>query len=159
MNYVRFRGRTEKGGGGMESIRDIHGRWRIAIICSFLVLVPASVAVTSDATSDRDPWVDGKSVSPDKAPVLNGEFVHNVGSLQMNVTNWGFFGSLPKSRYAMADVPTMTDFESNSIFRRTPVLHRTGGPGRLWGRRADGGRGLSRSGQRHPPEQTRTCPD
>ncbi|MDD3642253.1 MAG: hypothetical protein PHQ19_02155, partial [Candidatus Krumholzibacteria bacterium] len=43
---------------------------------------------------------------PEGAVTLNGDFVHNVGSLHMNVTNWGFLGSLPKSRYPMADVPS-----------------------------------------------------
>ncbi len=90
----------------MESVRDTHGWWRVASFCALMVLIPASVAVPSDDTSFRDPWLDGKFSSPDKAPVLNGEFVHNVGNLQMNVTNWGFFGSLPKSRYSMADVPS-----------------------------------------------------
>lgn len=43
---------------------------------------------------------------PSNSPVLDGRFVHNAGNLHMNITNWGFLGSLPKSRYPMADVPS-----------------------------------------------------
>jgi len=37
---------------------------------------------------------------------LHGKHVHNVGNLQMNVTNWGFFGSMPDSRYPMSESPS-----------------------------------------------------
>ncbi|UCF04958.1 MAG: hypothetical protein JSV33_13705 [bacterium] len=37
---------------------------------------------------------------------LNGEYVHTVGNLQMNVTNWGFLGSLPNSQLPMSDSPS-----------------------------------------------------
>jgi hypothetical protein len=55
-------------------------------------------------TKDADPF--GKNPDPDRSVVLSGKFVHNVGNLQMNITNWGFVGSLPKSHYSMADVPS-----------------------------------------------------
>ena len=37
---------------------------------------------------------------------MNGEYVHTVGNLQMNVTNWGFLGSLPNSQLPMSDSPS-----------------------------------------------------
>lgn len=36
-----------------------------------------------------------QSSRPDRVLVLDGRSVHNVGSLQMNITNWGEFGSRP----------------------------------------------------------------
>jgi hypothetical protein len=38
--------------------------------------------------------------------VLDGSCVTSAGNLQMNVTNFGFLGSLPRSAYEMADVPS-----------------------------------------------------
>ena len=37
---------------------------------------------------------------------INGEFVHNAGDLQMNITNWGFIGSLPMSQFPMSASPS-----------------------------------------------------
>jgi hypothetical protein len=37
---------------------------------------------------------------------IGGEFVHNIGQLQMNITNWGFVGSLPLSQYPMSASPS-----------------------------------------------------
>jgi len=53
-----------------------------------------------------DPWPEGKTAGPDRTITLDGKYVHNIGELQMNVTNWGFFGSLPGSRYPMAESPS-----------------------------------------------------
>jgi len=60
---------------------------------------------SGDARAERD-VPEGKPVMPGRAPIIDGRFVHNIGNLQLNVTNWGFVGSLPKSRYPMADVPS-----------------------------------------------------
>jgi hypothetical protein len=38
--------------------------------------------------------------------VLDGRAVTSSGNLQMNITNFGFLGSLPKSSYQMADSPS-----------------------------------------------------
>lgn len=38
--------------------------------------------------------------------VLDGRAVTSSGNLQMNITNFGFLGSLPKSTYPMADSPS-----------------------------------------------------
>ncbi|RKZ18457.1 hypothetical protein DRQ53_00005, partial [bacterium] len=37
---------------------------------------------------------------------LGGEFVHNVGELQMNITNWGLIGSRPGSGTNYSDAPS-----------------------------------------------------
>ncbi len=76
--------------------------------CAFLcaLLLTVSSTLLSEDPDLRDPDLFGKTTPLEMAPVLDGSFVHNVGSLQMNITNWGFVGSLPKSRYAMADVPS-----------------------------------------------------
>ena len=38
--------------------------------------------------------------------VLDGSAVHNVGNLQVNVTNWGVFGSYPSSTLDMSESPS-----------------------------------------------------
>ena len=37
---------------------------------------------------------------------LEGEFVHNVGELQMNITNWGLIGSRPGTGALYSDAPS-----------------------------------------------------
>jgi hypothetical protein len=37
---------------------------------------------------------------------FGGEFVHNVGELQMNLTNFGVFGSYPNTGFAMSESPS-----------------------------------------------------
>ncbi|UCF06060.1 MAG: hypothetical protein JSV33_03245 [bacterium] len=55
---------------------------------------------------DRSSPLDKKLERIERSLTISGEFVHNVGTLQMNVTNWGFMGSLPKSRYPMSESPS-----------------------------------------------------
>ena len=43
---------------------------------------------------------------PDRIWVLDCSALHSVGNLQMNVTNWGCFGSYPNSRFPTADCPS-----------------------------------------------------
>ncbi len=38
--------------------------------------------------------------------ILDGRYVHNVGELQLNVTNWGVLGSFPGSGWDMSDAPS-----------------------------------------------------
>ncbi len=38
--------------------------------------------------------------------VLDGRFVHNVGELQVNITNWGLIGSFPGAALDMSDAPS-----------------------------------------------------
>ena len=80
--------------------------------CAALVIITVFLAMAIlqpglNAEEPRhDPWPEGKIVGPDRTITLDGSFVHNIGELQMNVTNWGFFGSLPGSRYPMAESPS-----------------------------------------------------
>jgi hypothetical protein len=80
-------------------------RW-CAFVFALLLAVPSGLL--SDDPEIRDPVLfgTGKDPGPERSPVLDGSSVHNIGRLQMNVTNWGFLGSLPKSRYDMAEVPS-----------------------------------------------------
>jgi hypothetical protein len=55
---------------------------------------------------DRSTPLDKKLEIIGRDLAINGEFVHNVGQLQMNVTNWGFLGALPNSQFPMSDSPS-----------------------------------------------------
>jgi hypothetical protein len=57
-------------------------------------------------TQDRSVPLDKKLELIGRDLAIGGEFVHNVGQLQMNITNWGFLGSLPKSQFPMSDSPS-----------------------------------------------------
>ena len=57
-------------------------------------------------SSDRSGRMKDKFKLMERSLVVNGSYIHNVGNLQMNITNWGFLGSLPKSHYPMSDSPS-----------------------------------------------------
>ena len=38
--------------------------------------------------------------------ILDGRYVHNVGEIQLNVTNWGVLGSFPGTGWDMSDAPS-----------------------------------------------------
>ncbi len=77
-----------------------------------LVYLPISCAIISIVAptilmaSGRAAGLKDKFNIPERTIILNGQYIHNVGKLQMNVTNWGFLGSLPKSTYPMSDSPS-----------------------------------------------------
>lgn len=48
----------------------------------------------------------GAARGPDRVMVIDGSTVHNVGELQMHVTNWGEFGSRPGSAFPYSEVPS-----------------------------------------------------
>jgi hypothetical protein len=80
------------------------GSWCALLIA---IILAAPTNLLSDDPDLKDPDLFGSKISrPDRVPVIDGSFVHNIGRIQMNITNWGFVGSLPKSRYPMADVPS-----------------------------------------------------
>jgi hypothetical protein len=78
------------------------GIQKLLISGIIIVLLPAWAAPN---TERNNPFGD-KNRKINYTLVLDGSCVHNVGNLQMNVTNWGFVGSLPKSTYPMADLPS-----------------------------------------------------
>ncbi len=81
-----------------------HFVMRAASYCIILALVTAAhgPAYAQDRPGDLKGKIDiiGRSI------VLDGRSVTSNGNLQMNVTNFGFLGSLPKSSYPMADSPS-----------------------------------------------------
>jgi hypothetical protein len=42
----------------------------------------------------------------DRVLVLDGSFVHNVGQLQMHMSNWGIFGSMPSAMFPFSFAPS-----------------------------------------------------
>jgi len=75
-----------------------HGIAVVALIC-LVVGLPA-------LARDNNPESLEKLKSLERIMVLDGSAVHNVGNLQMNVTNWGVFGSYPSSNLDMAESPS-----------------------------------------------------
>ncbi len=78
------------------------GLIKIIITIAILDIIPV---VAFSHISRYNPWED-KYHRINRSLILDGSCVHNIGNLQMNVTNWGFIGSLPKSTYPMADLPS-----------------------------------------------------
>ena len=60
----------------------------------------------SARAEDRSPTLPGKLDAINKTLVIDGSCVQYAGNLQMNVTNFGFLGSMPNSRMPMADSPS-----------------------------------------------------
>ncbi len=75
----------------------------IAKLCLILIVLSTLWAESASAFSEQDEpaWVGGRN-----GKTLKGEFVHNVGSLQMNVTNWGVLGSFPGLGWDISDAPS-----------------------------------------------------
>jgi hypothetical protein len=46
------------------------------------------------------------AMGPARVRVLDGSFVHNVGQLQMHMSNWGIFGSMPGSSMPFSFAPS-----------------------------------------------------
>jgi hypothetical protein len=61
---------------------------------------------TAASAYDRSALLDKKLEVIQRDITISGEFVHNVGQLQMNITNWGLVGSLPLSQYPMSTSPS-----------------------------------------------------
>lgn len=59
-----------------------------------------------DKSGGRSPVASRVVPDIEGSPVVDGEFVHNVGKLHMNITNWGILGSMPQSGYPMRDAPS-----------------------------------------------------
>lgn len=88
-----------------EGSRMNRKRW-IGIAAAVLVILmagPAAFARDNNAAA----WAEQMKNLRQRIWVLDGSCVHNVGNLQMNVTNWGCFGSYPSSTLAMAESPSM----------------------------------------------------
>ena len=75
-------------------------------ICIAVILVLNLPAWTNAVGSKRAPDLQKKLEKIGQVLVIDGQYVHNVGRLQMNVTNWGCFGSMPNSNYPMSESPS-----------------------------------------------------
>ncbi len=78
------------------------------ILMGLLVWVALAICVPGNSFS-RDLRADlpGKEdLGPVRALVLDGSFVHNVGQLQMHMSNWGIFGSMPSATFPFSFAPS-----------------------------------------------------
>ena len=82
------------------------GFFTILTSCMSLSILFLLFQIQPASAQDRSSPLDGKLPMLQQAITLNGEYVHTVGNLQMNVTNWGFVGSLPNSQLPMAESPS-----------------------------------------------------
>ena len=73
--------------------------------CIRILLLPVLALVAFVPTSEAAP-------APDATPALHrdytldGNFVHDVGQLQLHMTNWGLIGSLPGASTTYSDAPS-----------------------------------------------------
>jgi len=70
----------------------------LPISCVIICIVAPTILIASGRKDNHD--------FPERTLILGGQYIHNIGKLQMNVTNWGFLGSLPKSKYPMSESPS-----------------------------------------------------
>ena len=76
--------------------------WRLAGGITLICLLVGMPALARE--NNVESWEKLKAI--ERNMVLDGSAVHNVGNLQMNVTNWGVFGSYPSSTLEMAESPS-----------------------------------------------------
>ncbi len=69
-------------------------------------LSAAAPAPLSAQGRDAPSLPDGKDGAALRTIVLDGSALLSAGNLQMNVTNFGFLGSMPSSQYPMSDYPS-----------------------------------------------------
>jgi len=71
-----------------------------AAACLLALVLPAS------ARQALPPGTSQGSLNANGTLLLDGTFVHNVGELQMNITNFGVFGSYPGVNFPMSESPS-----------------------------------------------------
>jgi hypothetical protein len=93
---------------GRSPFRRHLGRTGLAVAAAVI----ASVGWTP-TVSALEYGPDGEVVEPEfgrgetRGPyTLDGEFVHNVGEIQLHMTNWGLIGSLPGVNCSFCDAPS-----------------------------------------------------
>ncbi|MCP4545878.1 MAG: hypothetical protein GY835_05350 [bacterium] len=72
------------------------------IVCLALLLL---ISISAQAHQDKTAG-STQALGMDAAMLLDGSFVHNVGELQMNITNFGVFGSYPTWGLPMSESPS-----------------------------------------------------
>ena len=76
-------------------------------IIAVLAFVASGLYLSTDVTAeDRSEQLSKQLDLLQRDLAINGDFVHNAGDLQMNITNWGFIGSLPLSQFPMSASPS-----------------------------------------------------
>jgi hypothetical protein len=76
---------------------------RYVLCAAALLALPAALFAQS---REAPPLPAGKDGLPLRSIILDGSAVLSAGDLQMNVTNFGFLGSMPSSQYPMSDYPS-----------------------------------------------------
>ncbi len=74
-------------------------RWAIFVLC-LLMTLPALAREEGAFDGSQPPMGINSGL------ILDGTYVHNVGELQMNITNFGVFGSYPNSPFPMSESPS-----------------------------------------------------
>ena len=103
--------------GGMARHAALHPRtseaivlplagWAILFAAGALPLAAVGGGFAPARAEDRAPAPPGKLDAIEKSLVIDGSRVQYAGNLQMNVTNFGFLGSMPASRMPMSDSPS-----------------------------------------------------
>lgn len=88
----------------MSAAKTIKARVAPLLACALCcLLVPAGPAA---AHQDSPAGGHDYPVGGNGTLVIDGSFVHNVGELQMNITNFGVFGSYPNAGFAMSEMPS-----------------------------------------------------
>jgi len=77
-------------------------RFPVGTACLLVLFLLSDTAETREYGDD---WI-GKIKDLERIWVYDGSGIHNVGNLQLHVTNWGCFGSYPGSRNATSDYPS-----------------------------------------------------
>jgi len=77
-----------------------------------ILLIVMTIAASTFASGAEPP---DQSFAPDKALVVDGHVVHNLGRLHNNVTNWGLIGSRPGTQAPYSDAPSARWPDENGI--------------------------------------------
>ncbi len=85
--------------GGIRMLRKMLITLMVAVLLGFTLYSPAF------ARNESAEWND-KIKQMERTWVFDGSGIHNVGNLQMHVTNWGCFGSYPSSNWPTAEYPS-----------------------------------------------------
>ena len=81
--------------------------WRKSASIAFLAALFAATPFELRAQDRGETLLpDSKESGPLRTLILDGSALHTAGDLQMNITNFGFLGSLPSSTYPMSEFPS-----------------------------------------------------
>ena len=75
------------------------------LLAAVMVIFVTLISQMANARPRNDDWI-GELKEMEKMWVFDGSGIHNVGNLQLHVTNWGCFGSYPGSNFPTRDFPS-----------------------------------------------------